>query len=56
MFYHQHRAAHRNFTNQISDARNILVHAFAGEVLDRIRIDAVKTRVETFVYAALEAL
>ncbi len=39
-----------------ADARNILVHAFAGEVLDRIKIDAVKARVETFVYAALEAL
>ena len=38
------------------DARNILVHAFAGEVLDGIKIDAVKTRVEQFVYAALEAL
>jgi Fe-S cluster assembly protein SufD len=39
-----------------ADARNILVHAFAGEVLDRIKIDAVKTRVENFIYAALEAL
>jgi hypothetical protein len=32
------------------------VHAFAGDILDRIKIDAVKTRVEKVVYAALEAL
>ena len=38
------------------DARNMLVHAFAGEILDRIKVDAVKARVEAFVYAALEAL
>lgn len=39
-----------------ADARNILVHAFAGDILERIKIDAVKTRVEKAVYAALEAL
>lgn len=39
-----------------ADARNILVHAFAGDILNRIKIDAVKTRVEKVVYAALEAL
>jgi len=38
------------------DARNILIHAFAGDILNRIKIDAVKTRVEQVVYAALEAL
>ena len=38
------------------DARNILIHAFAGDILDRIKIDAVKQRVEKVVYAALEAL
>jgi Fe-S cluster assembly protein SufD len=39
-----------------ADARNILVHAFAGDILDRIKIDAVKARVEKVVYTALEAL
>lgn len=39
-----------------ADARNILVHAFAGEVLDRIKVDAVKARVEAVVFATLEAL
>jgi Fe-S cluster assembly protein SufD len=39
-----------------ADARNILVHAFAGEVLNRIKVDAVRTRVEAVVFAALEAL
>ena len=38
------------------DARNILIHAFAGDILDRIKIDAVKQRVEKVVYAALGAL
>ena len=39
-----------------ADARNILVHAFAGEVLDRIKVAAVRARVEAVVFAALEAL
>lgn len=39
-----------------ADARKILVHAFAGDILDRIKIEAVKARVEKVVYAALEAL
>lgn len=39
-----------------ADARNILVHAFAGDILNRIKIDAVKTRVEASVFAVLEKL
>jgi Fe-S cluster assembly protein SufD len=39
-----------------ADARNILIHAFAGDILNRIKIDAVKTRVEKAVFAVLETL
>ena len=39
-----------------SDARNILVHAFAGDIIDRIKIDAVKARVTTVVNDRLEAI
>jgi Fe-S cluster assembly protein SufD len=39
-----------------TDARNILIHAFAGDILNRIRIDTVKARVEQAVFAVLETL
>ena len=39
-----------------SDARNILVHAFAGDIVDRIAIDAVKARVVEAVNVRLEAI
>ncbi|MBP8272819.1 MAG: Fe-S cluster assembly protein SufD [Acidobacteria bacterium] len=38
------------------DARNMLIHAFAGDILNRIKIDAVKARVEKSVFAVLETL
>jgi Fe-S cluster assembly protein SufD len=36
------------------DARNLLIHAFAGEIVDHIKIDAVRTRVQGVVDAVLE--
>ena len=39
-----------------SDARNILVHAFAGDIVDRIAIDAVKARVVEAVNVRLKAI
>ncbi|TAK10633.1 MAG: Fe-S cluster assembly protein SufD [Acidobacteria bacterium] len=38
------------------DARDILIHAFAGEILDHITIDAVRAKVESAVFAKLESL
>ncbi len=38
------------------DARDILIHAFAGEILDHISIDAVRAKVEKAVFAKLESL
>jgi Fe-S cluster assembly protein SufD len=38
------------------DARDMLIHAFAGEILDHIEIDAVRAKIETAVFAKLESL
>jgi Fe-S cluster assembly protein SufD len=38
------------------DARDILIHAFAGEILDHIAIDAVRAKIEKAVFAKLESL
>jgi Fe-S cluster assembly protein SufD len=41
----------RGFT--FEEARDLLIHAFAGEILDRVRIDALKSALETELYAQL---
>jgi Fe-S cluster assembly protein SufD len=38
------------------DARDMLIHAFAGEILDHIAIDAVKAKVEDAVFSMLDTL
>jgi Fe-S cluster assembly protein SufD len=38
------------------DARDILIHAFAGEILNHIAIDAVRAKIEKAVFAKLESL
>jgi Fe-S cluster assembly protein SufD len=38
------------------EARDILIHAFAGEILNHISIDAVRAKVEKAVFAKLESL
>jgi Fe-S cluster assembly protein SufD len=38
------------------DARAILIHAFAGEILDHLSINAVRAKIEAAVFAKLEAL
>ena len=38
------------------DARDMLIHAFAGEILNHIAIDAVRAKVEEAVFAKLESL
>ena len=35
------------------EARDMLIHAFAGQILDRVQIDALKTALETELYAQL---
>jgi Fe-S cluster assembly protein SufD len=35
------------------EARDMLIHAFAGEILDRVRIDALKADLETELFAQL---
>jgi Fe-S cluster assembly protein SufD len=36
-----------------NEARDMLIHAFAGEILDRVRIDALKRALETELYTQL---
>jgi Fe-S cluster assembly protein SufD len=36
-----------------TEARDLLIHAFAGEILDRVRIEALKSSLETELYAQL---
>jgi Fe-S cluster assembly protein SufD len=36
-----------------AEARDLLIHAFAGEILDRVRIDALKRALETELYSQL---
>jgi Fe-S cluster assembly protein SufD len=38
------------------DARDMLIHAFAGEILNHIKIDAVRAKVEAAVFEKLESL
>jgi Fe-S cluster assembly protein SufD len=38
------------------DARDMLIHAFAGEILDHIEIEAVRAKIESAVFAKLESL
>jgi Fe-S cluster assembly protein SufD len=35
------------------EARDMLIHAFAGQILDRVQIDALKSAIETELYAQL---
>ena len=36
-----------------ADARDMLIHAFAGEILDRVRIEPLKRALERELYAQL---
>jgi Fe-S cluster assembly protein SufD len=36
-----------------NEARDMLIHAFAGEILDRVRVEPLKTALETELYAQL---
>ena len=36
-----------------AEARDMLIHAFAGEILDRVQVDALKTELERELYAQL---
>jgi Fe-S cluster assembly protein SufD len=38
------------------DARDILIHAFAGEILQHVAVDAVRAKIEKAVFAKLESL
>jgi Fe-S cluster assembly protein SufD len=47
LFYLQARGLSFN------EARDMLIHAFAGEILDRVRVEPLKTALETELYAQL---
>ena len=42
------RAASRNF-----EARDLLIHAFAGEVIDRVKVEPLRRALEAELYAQL---